>query len=309
MKKKKRLRISLIILAVLALLALALRPYYLNIAFGISDYFRDRGLTTPEDVVRVDDQKYGEDPMQVFDVYYPLGTREPLPTIVSLHGGGYVYGTKETYQFYCMNLAQRGFTVVNFSYRLGPKAKFPAQLEDANALMQTICSRAEDYFVDPSRIFFVGDSAGGHLNAQYSAAVTNPDYAALLGLEIPDFTLRATALNCGVYEEKDAFGGQMRAILEGDPAQYREKLDILGHVTADFPPAFVMSSTGDMCLPFAEPMAERLKEAGVEAELHIYGDEKEKPPHVFHVDIRNPIATVCNDEECAFFLRHLEEDR
>ena len=299
---KKTLAIILAVVIVVAGLFFLLRPYFLNISFGISDYFRDRGLTTPDDIARVDDQRYGDDSMQVFDVYYPVGTEKPLPTIVSIHGGGYTYGTKETYQYYCMNLAQHGFTVVNYSYRLGPKNKFPAQLEDTNSVMTVICRNAEKYHIDTSNIFFVGDSAGGHLNAQYTAAVTNPEYAALLHLDIPSFTLRATALNCGVYDFNDIKSGQMSYILEGDISAYAETLDILGHITGDFPPAFVMSATGDdWCLPHAEPMAQFLEEKGIPAELHIYGDSTNKPPHVFHVNIRNPVATQCNDDECAFF--------
>jgi len=306
-RKKKTLTILAAAVIAMGLLALLLRPYWLNISFGISDFFRDLGLKDPENIVRVDDQHYGEDPMQVLDVYYPAGTEGKLPTIVSIHGGGYVYGTKETYQYYCMNLAQRGFTVVNFSYRLGPKNKFPAQIEDTNAVLRFVCENAEAYHIDTDRVFFVGDSAGGHLNAMYSAAVTNPDYAALLGLEIPDFHLRATALNCGVYRLEDLLGSrEMLSLLEGDPAQYEETWDILGHITADFPPAFVMSATGDMCLPYAGPMAEYLRGAGVEAELHIYGDASNRLPHVFHVNIKTEDAARCNDEECAFFLAHMD---
>lgn len=307
MKKGCRAAIGTLAAALLLLVGyLLLKPYMLNISFGISDAIRDRGLRTPEDIVRMDDERYGDDAMQVFDVYYPAGTEGALPTIVSIHGGGYTYGTKETYQYYCMNLAQHGFTVVNFSYRLGPKNKFPAQLEDTNAVLTAICEHAEAYHVDPDNIFFVGDSAGGHLNAQYSAAVTNPAYAELLGLQIPRFTLRATALNCGVYAFENIQAGQMSYILEGDISQYAEKLDILGHITEDFPPSFVMSATGDdWCLPHAEPMAEFLKAKGIEAELHIYGDSSERPPHVFHINIRSPYATACNDEECAFFRRFI----
>ena len=302
---KKRIIIAAAALCVILALYIALRPYFLNITFGISDFFRDRGLTTPEDVVRLDDQRYGDDPLQVFDVYWPAGTETPLPTIVSIHGGGYTYGTKATYQYYCMSLAQRGFTVVNYSYRLGPKHKFPAQLEDTNAVLAAVCADADRYHIDRDNVFFVGDSAGGHLNAQYSAAITNPEYARLLGLDIPDFTLRATALNCGVFEMKDAAAGNMKWILDGDPAQYADQWDIVGHLTADFPPAFVMSATGDMCLPYAEPMADALTALGVEAELHIYGDSSNKLPHVFHINIKSADAAQCNDDECAFFKRHI----
>ena len=104
--------------------------------FGTNDKVRDEGLTEPENIVKIKDLAYGNDPEQVLDLYYPSGTGSALPAIVSVHGGGYVYGDKDLYRFYCMSLAQRGFAVVNFSYRLAPGYRFPAQLNDVNAVMQ-----------------------------------------------------------------------------------------------------------------------------------------------------------------------------
>lgn len=97
------------------------------------------------------------------------GRGRPLPAIVSVHGG-WVYGSKEVYQFYCMSLARRGFAVVNFSYRLAPKHKFPAPLEDANAVFHWVLAHAGEYGFDPERIFAVGDSAGANILRLYSAA-------------------------------------------------------------------------------------------------------------------------------------------
>ena len=62
-KKKKTLIIIAAAILAVGLLALLLRPYWLNISFGISDFFRDLGLKDPADIVRVDDQRYGEDAM------------------------------------------------------------------------------------------------------------------------------------------------------------------------------------------------------------------------------------------------------
>ena len=308
--KKRILAIALAVIVLGTAACLALRPwlspYITRITFWVSDTIRDRGLKTPEDIERVDDLRYGEDDMQVLDIYYPKGTSRPLPTIVSIHGGGYAYGDKERYQYYCMNLAQRGFAVVNFSYRLAPEAKYPAQLDDTNAAMTYVCEHAQEYFIDTNNIFIVGDSAGAQLNSQYSAAVTNPEYAAILKLEIPEFTLRAIALNCGGYDLAD-LSDITAYYLDGDYAQYAQELDVLGHITQDFPPSFVMSSTGDMALQYARPMSEFLTGIGVYSELHIYGDEHTKPPHVFHCDIRSAYATQCNDEECAFFQRYIQE--
>lgn len=99
------------------------------------------------------------------DVYRPKATNieEKLPVIVSVHGGGWVYGDKEGYQYYCMSLAQRGFAVVNFSYRLAPESKFPASIIDTNLVFGWILDHAEEYGFDTENIFAVGDSAGAHM--------------------------------------------------------------------------------------------------------------------------------------------------
>ena len=105
--------------------------------FFKNDEIRDKGLTTPEDVVRYDDIFYGENhKWQILDVYRPKDSEGILPVIVSVHGGGWVYGDKERYQWYCMDLARRGFAVVNFTYRLAPEYKFPSPIEDTNSVIK-----------------------------------------------------------------------------------------------------------------------------------------------------------------------------
>ena len=274
---------------------------------GTNDKVRDEGLTEPENIVKIKDLAYGNDPEQVLDLYYPSGTGSALPAIVSVHGGGYVYGDKDLYRFYCMSLAQRGFAVVNFSYRLAPGYRFPAQLNDVNAVMQFVVSHAEEYFIDPHNIFFVGDSAGAQMASQYLAAVTNPAYASLLGLEIPKFDVRACALNCGFYipdPHQDRM--LMKCYLE-DPSQVKtEEMDVIAHITSAFPPAFVMTSNGDFLRKRAMPFVDVLTAKGVEAEYHDYCPDDRELGHVFHCNMKEPYAKICNDEECAFFAAHVE---
>ena len=89
---------------------MSLMSFALRRAFRRSDDKRDAGLTTPEDVARFDDIVYGPDhKWNVLDVYRPKGAEGALPVIVSVHGGGWVYGDKERYQYYGMSLAQQGF--------------------------------------------------------------------------------------------------------------------------------------------------------------------------------------------------------
>ena len=277
-------------------------------SFGKNDVKRDAGLKAPEDVVRVTNLAYAReaDPEQLLDIYYPAGTAEKLPIIVSVHGGAYMYGNKEVYQYYCMSLAQKGFTVVNFNYRLAPEHKFPDQLKDINSVMKFICGRVGEYWGDLDNVFFVGDSAGAQMASQYLAAVTNPKYAQLLELDVPEFTVRAAALNCGMYE-LDPVRDKMliKCYLGSEEVMRSARMDVLANISGDYPPCFIMTSTGDFLRGNAEPMGDFLTRRGVENEVHVYGTEEEPLGHVFHCDVRNPIAAVCNEEECEFFRRHM----
>ena len=279
--------------------------------FAEGDARRDAGLTTPEDVVRYDDIPYGKDPRwQALDVYRPRAAQgETLPVIVSVHGGAWVYGSKEVYQFYCMGLAQRGFAVVNFSYRLAPEHPHPAALEDVNSAFGWVLANAKAYGFDTKRVFAVGDSAGGHLLGLYSALCSNAVFAAQSGIRPPKgFVPRAVALNCGKYriemtgDEDDQTRQLMRDFLPGGgTAQELRQIDVTAHVTQAFPPTFLMTANGDFLREQAPLMARCLMENSVPFVFRFYGDARHELGHVFHCDVRSEDARRCNDDECAFF--------
>ena len=274
-----------------------------------SDAKRDRGLKTPEDIRRIDRIPYGPDARwNTLDVYRPRGKAGKLPVIVNIHGGGYVYGSTKQYQFYCMGLAQRGFAVVSFNYHLAPKYKFPTPVRDTNLVMEWICRKAEIYGFDTDNVVIVGDSAGAQLASQYAVICTDPEYAKIMEITPPEFTLRAVGLNCGMYELKERAGeipGNKLMIdyFTKDPSVYGKKLDVLSHVTEKFPPAYLLSAKGDFLVEQCRPMAELLRSKGVPCEYRIYGDEK--TGHVFHLDMRSDLARKANDEEIAFIREHL----
>ena len=79
-----------------------------------SDRKRDAAIALPEGITQCRNISYGPHGKDnQLDVYCPEGTAAPLPTIVSIHGGGYVYGNKEVYRRYGMDMAKRGFAFVN----------------------------------------------------------------------------------------------------------------------------------------------------------------------------------------------------
>lgn len=278
--------------------------------FGKTDTERDKGLTTPDDIVRYDNIIYGDDPQwQALDVYRPAKVGA-LPVIVSVHGGGWVYGDKERYQFYCMSLAQRGFAVVNFTYRLAPEVKFPASVEDTNLVFSWVLENADTYGFDTRYVFGVGDSAGAHNLAMFSAMCTNPEYAARFPFAPPEgFVPTAIALNCGAYwiaisdKPEDEFSTNLMADYLPDKGSAEELISINAgeQVTGTFPPTFLMTAEDDFLKIQAPNFAEKLLKNNVPFVYRYYREKERKLAHVFHLDIRLDAATLCNDEECAFF--------
>ncbi|MGN0377584.1 MAG: alpha/beta hydrolase, partial [Suilimivivens sp.] len=236
-----------------------------------NDRKRDEGLTTPENIIRHDDISYGPyGKWNLLDIYHKKGIKVCQPTIVSIHGGAWVYGTKEIYQYYCMSLAQRGFTVVNFNYRLAPENKYPAALEDINQVFVFLKEHGKEYCVDVKNLFVVGDSAGAQLASQYLTIFTNPKFAEMFDFTIPDVTIRAAALNCGIYDARKCAQYQLdepfmeytgKEILTKNYVGKgtMESLDTMKYMTSDFPPAFIMSAYYDFLLENAEPMYQHLK--------------------------------------------------
>lgn len=281
--------------------------------FKKGDDERDAGLTTPEDIVRYDDIPYGPDPaQQSLDVYRPKTAEgKTLPVIVSVHGGGWVYGDKERYQFYCMNLAQRGFAVVNYTYRLAPENKFPASLEDTNSVFSWVLANAEKYGFDTGNIFGVGDSAGGHNLGLYAAFCTNPEFAAKFIFAPPQgFVPKAIALNCGAYTPGTAEDGSVDPLIadlmpDGGTPEELELINVTAHITEKYPPTFFMTAVDDFLKTQAPVLAAKLAEQEVPFAYRFYGSKEHRLAHVFHLNIRTDDAKLCNDEECAFFRKFL----
>ena len=286
----------------------------MRLEWAEGDAKRDAGLTVPEGLLRHLDISYGPHAENLLDVYYPEGTDAPLPTIVSIHGGGWFYGSKELYSHYCMRLALRGFTVVNFDYRLAPEHKYPAPVEDTCAVFRWMQENAAAYHIDLNNVFTVGDSAGGQIEYQVLTMLTSPDYAALFPFAAPkNIRVNGCGMNCGCYFvpfsrflSPKMMGPLFIAYFPEDYLPIVPQLKAKKYINGDFPPAFVMTAQNDYLKMMAAPLHRILKRKGVESVLKIYGTKAQKDiGHVFHLNCRSELADQCNDEQCAFFRAHL----
>ena len=97
------------------------------------------------------------------DVYQARAASSPRPTLIYVHGGNWVGGTKEGSSLFFLPFLQMNWNVVNIDYRVARISQAPAAVEDCFCALRWVYQHAKDYNVDVSRIVVSGNSAGGHL--------------------------------------------------------------------------------------------------------------------------------------------------
>ena len=110
------------------------------------------------------DIAYGEGPMQKMDLYYPENAEAPFPTVIIIHGGGFMEGDKRDLHLYPGFFALlEGFALVSINYGLAPPAVFPSPVLDVKADICYLRAHARELKLDDGNFFLYGTSAGGNL--------------------------------------------------------------------------------------------------------------------------------------------------
>ncbi len=99
-------------------------------------------------------------------VYRALDAGRPVPTLLWLHGGGWVLGSLDSYDRTCRRItASAGCVTVSVDYRLAPEHPFPAGLDDCGAALAWVHEHIGTLGGRPDAVVVGGDSAGGNLTA------------------------------------------------------------------------------------------------------------------------------------------------
>lgn len=202
------------------------------------------------------------------DVYVPHGDG-PFPGVLVVHGGAWRMGTRGQLTGVAQMLARSGFTAVAISYRLAPQYKFPAQIEDCQAAVRWMRSRAERLKIDPERLGGFGYSAGAHLVSLLGTTEANSP-------SLPSTRLQCIAAGgapCDLRPIPDDEDG-LAFFLGGPPATCRDQYRLASpaaFVSPDDPPMFFFHGETDRLVPLASParMQAELQKAGVESQLYI----------------------------------------
>ncbi len=218
-------------------------------------------------VVRVKNLAYGQHGRRNrLDVYHHRELPEGAPTLVQIHGGGWVIGNKDQQgRPLMLHLAALGWVCVSINYRLSPRAKFPDHLIDVKQAIAWTREHAGEYGGDPSFLAVTGGSAGGHLTALAALTGNEPEYQP--GFEDADTSVQAAVPYYGVYDITNELGtryGRQRltALVErmvlqckiaDDRTPFERASPLLRVPTCTaIPPFFVIHGHRDSLVPVAE---------------------------------------------------------
>ena len=97
------------------------------------------------------------------DLYLPRNIAKTTPTLIYIHGGAHVYGSKEESVLRILPYLNLGWAVVNVEYRLGRVSRAPAAVEDCICAVRWVNENADEYSLNSDLVIVTGASAGSHL--------------------------------------------------------------------------------------------------------------------------------------------------
>ncbi len=202
------------------------------------------------------------------DVYAHRGSGGPAPTVIYIHGGGWVVGNKEDGVLRILPWIQMGFSVVNVEYRLAKVSLAPAAVEDCRAALRWVIRNAKTYGFDTSRIVVTGGSAGGHLALMTGMLNAEAGFDAPLEWDQnpPPLHVAAIVNYFGITDVKAMLAGperQQYAISwigsQPNPEKLAERVSPVTYVRKGLPP--ILTIHGDKDDLVAYDQAKRLHKA------------------------------------------------
>jgi acetyl esterase/lipase len=221
-----------------------------------------------------DDNHPGDIP--TITVYLAPKDKATGASIVICPGGGYGFlATEHEGREVAAWLNSLGVAGVMLKYRLAPKYKHPAPLDDARRAIATVRTRSKEWGLDSGRVGVMGFSAGGHLAStvatHFRDAHPAPGEAVNGYSERPDLAILVYPVVSLTAEYSHK--GSARNLLGPDAT--REQLTELSNemqVTAKTPPTFLAHTLADTGVPAENSVAfaMALRKHKVPFELHVF---------------------------------------
>lgn len=214
---------------------------------------------------------------------YIAGTSGEMPfnekrkALLVIPGGGYHWCSDREGDPVALHFLAQGFNTFVLEYSTAHNADtvWPSPLVDASAAMKYIRDHAEELHIDPSYVFAIGFSAGGHLAASLATLWDNDEIENMLGMEKgynrPTGVILSYPVISGLeYAHRGSFDNILGEKKDDEDA--RRALSLEYCVTEKTTPCFIWSTRPDRTVPIQNSIlfADALAKAKVPFEMHVY---------------------------------------
>lgn len=196
------------------------------------------------------------------------------PAVLICPGGGYRFVSSREDQAVTMEYLTAGCQVFALHYHVAPET-FPVALMELAKSVALVREHAREWFIDTSRIFVCGFSAGGHLAGCLGTMWNRPFLYEPMGLAAKDIrpdglVLCYPVITTGEYCHQSSF-----ELLLGGEAQNPDKRKLVSlelQAGPHTPKTFMWHTWADCTVPVENSLlfAQALRRAGVPLEMHIY---------------------------------------
>lgn len=238
------------------------------------------------------------------------------PAVIVVPGGAYWMTSRREGEPVANFFLAKGFQAFILRYMTAPAGvRYPEQLVELAAAVDYVKKHAAECNVNPSEVFAVGFSAGGHLTADLAV-----EYAAVkdkCGLDL-DCRPAAVGLGYPVISSKAGHEDSYENLLNGYTAEAKKELlktlNLDEAVTADTAPAFIWTTSADTCVPSVNSLmfAAALAKHKVVYELHVY-PQGEHGGSSCDFEINSPAEFLRKNaawlDDCAGFFRLFTEEK
>lgn len=132
---------------------------------------------------------------------YGTACAEVMPTLIEVHGGGFIGGSRGNNAKHCIFFAERGYKAVATDYAKIPRnGSFVDAVQDLFASYHWVADHADEYGFDLNNMFLSGDSAGGYYVLLTWAIWQSEELQEYFGVTVPNFTFNGIVTTCPVAE-------------------------------------------------------------------------------------------------------------
>ena len=255
------------------------------------------------------DERYPEATLTTY-VQKESSSKSPRPAMIVCPGGGYHGHANHEGEPIALFYLSKGCNCFVLHYGVSENATEGRPLIQAALAVRHVRTHAEEYNVDPSRIFILGFSAGGHLAASAGVLWNSPIIQKALGISEEEAKLNRpdgmilcypviTALE---YRHKGSFRNLL-GTKDAEPSEEaRRAWSLELHVNETTPPAFLWHTFDDQSVPVQNSLllADAMSKNGASCECHIFPSGR----HGLGIPKDRPDVAVWADLSATWIANH-----